>query len=155
MLARKISLSISIVLTVLLFLALIPLTVVLPDVVRQLIGIAEQLSFCTTPSVAAQGWILADAYSMVAVAFVALILLLLLLWTVWLGEVFTRKATQLLAAIAWCCFAECLLFSLLTGYFRLSLGVAFGVLLVGLCLRVVMHALEEATRIKTENDFTI
>ncbi|MBQ2734292.1 MAG: DUF2975 domain-containing protein [Clostridia bacterium] len=155
MLARKISLSISIVLTVLLFLALIPLTVVLPNVVRQLIGIADQLGFCSTPSALAQGWILADAYAMVAVAFVALILLLLLLWTVRRGEVFSRKATQLLAAIAWCCFAECLLFSLLTGYFTLSLGVAFGVLLVGLCLRVVMHALEEATRIKAENDFTI
>ena len=101
MLARKISLSISIVLTVLLFLALIPLTVVLPNVVRQLIGIADQLGFCSTPSALAQGWILADAYAMVAVAFVALILLLLLLWTVRRGEVFSRKATQLLAAIAW------------------------------------------------------
>ena len=152
---RKISIHVSLVFTVLLFAALCFLADFTPLVVTSLIDVTDNLGVRGRITEIERTRVLIDAYAMVAIAFVAVILLFCLLLAVRRGEVFSAKATRLLGAISWCCFAEGALFALLTAHFQLTLGVAFGVCLVGLCLRVVKNALEEATRIKAENDFTI
>jgi len=152
---RSFSINVSLFLTALFFLALCLLTYFIPPVVTSLINVTDNLGFRGSITETARTLVLIDAYAMVAVAFAAVILLFLLLLTVRRGEIFTAKATRLLGCISWCCFGEGLLFALLTVHFQLALGVAFGVCLVGLCLRVVKDALEEATRIKSENDLTV
>ena len=152
---RNISIHISLVLTALFFLALCLLACFAPLIVTSLIDATDHLGSRGSITDTERALVLADAYAMIAVAFVAVLLLFCLLLTVRRGETFSAKMTRLLGAISWCCFAEGGLFALLTVHFQLALGVVFGVCLVGLCLRVVKDALEEATRIKSENDFTI
>jgi O-antigen/teichoic acid export membrane protein len=102
-----------------------------------------------------RGLILADAYAMLTIAYLAVALLYLLVRTILRGEVFGKKTVRLLAAVSWCCFAEGALVVLLTVWFQLAAVVALAACFVGLCLRVVKNVIEEATRIKAENDFTI
>jgi len=93
---------------------------------------------------------------------IADILLIRLLGNVRRSEVFTASAVSKLRGISWCCFAECLI--LLgggVGFYRLFilphefLVVAFVAAFLGIVLRVVKNIIEEATAIKSENDFTI
>ena len=153
--SKKISTVISLVLTVLLFAALLFVTYWLPDVVTSMIDAKDNLGNRENITDTGRALILADAYAMVAVAFVAVALLALLLREVWCGKVFGKKATRLLAAVSWCCFAEGALVILVTVQFQLAAVASVAVCFVGLCLRVVKNVLEEAARIKAENDFTI
>lgn len=155
-LSGKISTVISLILTFLLLLALGYLTYWLPDVVTSMIDSADNhFDFREQITDTARAWILVDAYVMVAVAFVAVVLLFFLLRAVLREQIFTSLATRLLAAVSWCCFAEGLLVVLLGYYFQLAIAMAVAAFFVGLCLRVVKNVIEEATRIKSENDFTI
>ena len=151
----RISILISMCLTVLLFFALVFITWWLPEVVNACIDANDNLGSRGEITQTERQLVLADAYAMMAVAYLAVGLLFWLLRTVWRGQVFSRQATRILAAVSWCCFAEGLLFALLTPHFQLALCAAVAVCFIGLCLRVVKNALEEATRIKSENDFTI
>ena len=90
------------------------------------------------------------------------ILLIRLLGNVRRAEVFTSSAVSKLRGISWCCFAECLI--LLCGgigFYKLFilphafLIVAVVAAFLGIVLRVVKNVIEEATAIKSENDFTI
>ena len=66
---------------------------------------------------------------------------------------FERMACRLI--LSWCCFAEGVLAILLFVYFQLVICVTLAAFFLGLCLRVVKHVIEEAIRIKNENDYTI
>ncbi len=151
----RISILISMCLTVLLFFALVFITWWLPDVVTSLIDANDNLGSRGEITPMQRRLVLADAYVMMGVAYLAVGLLFALLLTVWKGEVFSSRATRFLSAVSWCCYAEGFLFALLTWHFQLALCAAVAVCFIGLCLRVVKNALEEATRIKSENDFTI
>lgn len=153
--SNKISTVISIVLTVLLLAALCVLVYWLPPVVNSMIDTADNIGNRAQITASQRVFVLTDAYVMVAVAFVAVILLFFLLREVLLERVFCVKTTRLIAAISWCCFAEGLLFLLIGVFFQLAFGAAIAAFFVGLCLRVVKNVIEEATRIKSENDFTI
>ena len=71
------------------------------------------------------------------------------------GDVFTQKSVSAIRAISWCCIAAGILFAALIPWFLLAAAVAFVAAFVGLCLRVVKNAFEEATEIKSENDLTV
>lgn len=99
--------------------------------------------------------VLVLAYALLSVVVLADLLLILLLRRVHRGLVFSRKSTDLVRGISWCCMllgAVCLGMS---RYFRLALVLAFAAVLLGICLRVVKNVLEEATEIKSENELTI
>ena len=100
-------------------------------------------------------WVLIDAYAMVFVAYVAVGLLFFLLRAVLREAVFSKTATNLLSAVSWCAFVEGILFLPLGIYFQLAFAAAVAAFFIGLCLRVVKNVIEEAARIKAENDFTI
>ena len=104
------------------------------------------------------GWrlfVLVDAYAMLLVAVAAVIILFFLLRVVYRHKVFTKGSTRLISAISWCCFAEGALGLLLVVWFQLVLCFTLAACFLGLCLRIVKHVIEEGTRIKSENDYTI
>lgn len=88
---------------------------------------------------------------------VADILLILLLRKVRQAQVFTPTAVALLRGISWCCFVECVILMakgcllVMPGIIIVAAVAAF----LGIVLRVVKNVIEEATAIKSENDFTI
>ena len=153
--SNKVSTVISLILTVLLLAALCALVFWLPMVVNSMIDTVDNIGNRAQITEGQRAFVLTDAYVMVTVAFVAVILLFFLLREILLERVFCSKTTRLIAAISWCCFAEGLLFLLIGIFFQLAFGVAIAACFVGLCLRVVKNVIEEATRIKSENDFTI
>ena len=160
--SNKLSTVISLCLTLILLAALCVLAVWLPMVVDSMIDVTDNIGNRGEITNPERVFVLADAYVMVAVAFVAVILLFFLLRAVLLERIFTESATRLIASISWCCFAECLI--LLgggVGFYkvfiipRAFLVVAFVAAFLGIVLRVVKNVIEEATAIKSENDFTI
>ncbi len=153
--SNRISILISMIMTALLFCALIFITWWLPEVVTSLINVNDNLGTRGEITPLHRQLILIDAYVMLGVAFLAVVLLFVLLLTVWKGAVFSSRATRTLSGISLCCYAEGVLFACLTYYFQLALCAAIAVSFIGLCLRVVKNVLEEAARIKSENDFTI
>ncbi len=153
--SNKASTMITIVISVLLLAALCVLAFWLPMVVESVINVPDNIGNRAEITDIQRTLVLIDAYAMLAGAVLAVILSLFLLREVMLGRVFSVRATRLIAAISWCCFAEGLLFLLLGVLFQLAIGAAVAACFVGFCLRVVKNVIEEATRIKAENDFTI
>ena len=153
--SNKVSTIISMILTVLLFLALCALAVCLPMVVNSMIDTADNIGNRASITAIQRALVLADAYAMVGVAFVAVVLLFLLLQKVWRGLVFSDATVRLISAVSLCCFGEALLFLLIGGVFQLAFGVAIAACCLGVCLCVVKNVIAEATRIKSENDYTI
>ena len=100
-------------------------------------------------------FILTVAYLILAVAAVCDTVLLTLLLAIRRGEVFCPSNVARIRAVSWGCIAASVLFAALTPSFYLSGAVAFIAFFVGLCLRVVKNAFEEAVALKEENDFTI
>ena len=153
--SNKTSTVSSIVFTFLMIVALIFLTWWLPDVVDSALNMEDNLGDRSTITETGRLWVLIDAYAMLAVAYVAVVLLFFLLRAVLREAVFSKTATSLLSAVSWCAFAEGLLFLPLGRWFQLAFAAAVAAFFIGLCLRVVKNVIEEAARIKAENDFTI
>ncbi len=135
--------------------SLVALACILPLVVESLCGTRDLLGDRANLSEEGQGFILAIAYGMLAVATAAIVLLLLLLSVIARGEVFSSRSLGLLSAVAACCFGEAALFLSLVYWFQLALGAAFAAAFVGLLLWVVRSVIAQANLIKAENDFTI
>ena len=83
------------------------------------------------------------------------VLLIRLLFLVKKGFVFTEKTVSLLKHISFLIMAVGLFFALLTPYFRMACAVGFVIVFVGVVVLVVRTVIDEAVRIKNENDFTI
>lgn len=153
--SNKASTVISIVFTFFMVGALIFLTWWLPDVVESALNMEDNLGNRSAITETGRLWVLIDAYAMVFVAYVAVGLLFFLLRAVLREAVFSKTATSLLSAVSWCAFVEGILFLPLGIYFQLAFAAAVAAFFIGLCLRVVKNVIEEAARIKAENDFTI
>ncbi len=151
----KHSLIVSIVFSLLCIAALVFIIYWLPEVVNSMIDTADHLGDRSEITETGRFWVLLDAYVMVGLALIAVFIILLLLRTVYSGAVFSKRATLLLNVLTGFCFVEGVLFALLTPVFQIALCVAIAAFLLGLLLRVVTHVIEEAIRIKNENDYTI
>ena len=116
---------------------------------RDLIGDRSQMT------TAERYTVLGITYAMVAVAAVAILLLMRLLRVVSHGKVFSAETTKLIDMVSLCCFGEGLLFAVTGIWFQLSFGVTMAVCFIGLCLRIVGNVINEACRMKAENDLTI
>ena len=88
-------------------------------------------------------------------AMIALICLHMLLVNIKREEVFIRKNVKLLRIISWCCFLVAFIMAFAIYYYLLFGLMAVAVAFIGLILRVVKNVIEEAVRLKDENDFTI
>ncbi len=127
----------------------------MPSLVEMLIRIPDNIGFRGEITQGSKVFIHILAYLALVGGMVADGLLVALLMRVRNGKVFTFQSVAIIRAVSWCCFFVCLVFGIIGIYFKLSFIVAFGVLLLGLCLRVMKNVLEEATEIKTENDLTV
>ena len=71
------------------------------------------------------------------------------------GKVFTDKSVALIRGVSWACYLLALSFIGIGFTYNVSFVAAFLAVFLGLCLRVVKNVLEEACRIKNENDLTV
>ncbi len=145
---NKTSCTISMVLSVLFFLALI-------GGAFALVPYLNAVDALGTMETGDRPVILGIGYAVLALAALTDGLLFALLLRVRKEAVFTAESVALLRGISWCCVAAGALFVWLGFYFLISYAVAFVALLVGLCLRVVKNVIAEATEIKSENDLTV
>ena len=94
-------------------------------------------------------------YLVLIPAFVADISLFLLLKNIKNERIFTPKSVTYLRTLSWCCMLAGLLFFILGFLYYMVFLIAFAAFFMGVILRVVKNVIEEATEIKSENDFTI
>ncbi len=149
---KNISVKISLVIAFLVLAALVAFAIVLPRLVDFYTSLRGRADFLTSIDKIAVKVML---YLILIPAFTADISLIALLRIVDRGDVFTLLSVRLLRIISYCCFAEVVLFTLISKYFILGLVVAFAALFLGIVLRVVKNVIEEAVAIKAENDFTV
>ncbi len=152
---KKYSLYLSLVLAVIFLIGCLGAAFILPRVANALLLVSSLIHGHSTPADLNLTVILVLTYAMLAIALLADVLLILLLLRVRRGLVFTRKSTDLVRGISWCCMLLALLCLGMGWFFRLALVLAFAGALLGICLRVVKNVLEEASEIKSENELTI
>lgn len=151
----KLSVSLSIALSVVFFAGCIAGAIAMPFLVEILTNIPDTAGVRDSIGPEGRMIIMLLAYLILIAALVGDILLFALLLRVYKGYVFTSASVALIRGVSWCCFLMCAAFFGLGIYFELSFIVAFSATFLGLCLRVVKNVIEEATEIKSENDFTI
>ena len=88
-------------------------------------------------------------------AALAVVSLLLLLRNVRDGKVFCEKSIRLLRNIAYAAFGFSAVIFVMCIWIPLFLLVAFASLALGMIIAVVRSVIEEGTRIKEENDYTV
>ncbi len=94
-------------------------------------------------------------YSALVPAFSAIVFLLSLLKKADGLSVFSEAALKDLNILSLCCFAEAVIFGVLTYFFYFSALIAFAAFFMGLLLKVVKNVIAYATELKSENDYTI
>ena len=141
---KKTSTMLSLVSTVVFFVGLIAAAVILPFYIR-LIAFPSGLD----------PFFYIIGYAVLLLAGIADWMLFQLLRLVRKGMIFTSGAVSLIRGISWCCIAAGILFAVLAFFFVICGAVAFTAVFVGLCIRVVKNAVEEAVEIKSENDLTV
>lgn len=152
--ARK-SIIISIVLTVIFMGVLVYGAFSIKDIVDVFILFENSVVKYRSIGDAGRIFILIAAYVILAIAMLADILMLLLLIEVREGRVFMEKSIAYVRYVSWCCLAIGLIFAVLGRFFMLMFVFGAVIIFLGLCLRVVKNALEEARALKSENDLTI
>jgi hypothetical protein len=146
---EKRSLTLSKVFTVLFIAALAAALVFAPRLVRWLIYYsvnAHSHQF---------GNFLITLYAGGAVLAVMLVCLYILLYNIGKGQVFTPKNISLLRGISWCCFVGGFICLVSAIYYLPWLAVALAAALMGLIVRVIKNMVQQALRLKEENDYTI
>lgn len=151
---KDVSVKISLAAAVIALVAIAAVTVALPFIVRY------YLTYVNTAYMKRFVPALIVLYSAMVPIAAADILLIRLLGFVKRAQVFTPSAVAALRGISWCCFAECFLLIcegcvLFAPFAPVICAVAFASAFLGIVLRVVKNVIEEATEIKSENDFTI
>ncbi len=151
----KISVMLSTVLSVALFIACIVGVFFMPQLSDMLIDARDSISVRDDLTDGDRVFVLVIAYSALAVMLIADIMLFMLLKNVRKSQVFTNGTVSLIRGVSWCCIALCAIFAALGYYFYLSFIVSFLAIFLGLCLRVVKNVIEEANELKAENDLTV
>lgn len=152
---KNISTFFSIAIAIVLMIICIGGLFVLPELTDKLIDTRDVIGNRNDVGAAGRSFIHVLAYAMLLLIMVADAFLFLLLRRVRAGLVFTAKSVVCVRGVSWCCILMCLVTCLLGIYFQLSFFIAFGLLFLGVCLRIVKSTIEEATEIKSENDLTV
>ena len=152
---RKASTILSLVLAILFLAGLIAFAVYLPKLVRVFIGLHDSIDGYTPVSPA--GHTLLPIFGYIGLALVAFadLLLFFLLRSIRKGRVFTPYCVALIRSLSWCLIAIGGGFFLVGFIFKISFVMTFVCVFIGICLRVVKNAFEEAVAIKEENELTI
>lgn len=153
--SRKWSITLSLSLSLLLFLVCIASFFIMSDLTDMLIDTEDNIGNRNEITEAGRAFVHVLAFSIPVVVLLADGLLFALLLRVRAGQVFTSVSVAFVRGVSWCCMLLAVVFCGLGIYFQLSFIVAFAALFLGLCLRVVKNVIEEATAIKSENDLTV
>ncbi len=151
----KVSILLSCVLCVLLFIGCIVAAVLLPFGVELL---ANERNGFLINGIITEGQrtgVMLFGYIGVAAIALAVGMLFALLIRVKGGKVFTDKSIALIRGVSWACYLLAIAFIGIGFTYNVSFVAAFLAVFLGLCLRVVKNVLEEACRIKDENDLTV
>lgn len=151
----KLSTILSLVLAILFLVGLVALAIGMPRLVRTLVELHDSIDGYAPVSPAGHTLLLILAYVGVAIVALADAILLLLLHSIRDGRVFTPYCVALLRSLSWCLIAFGGVFFAIGFVFRLAFIMAFVCVFIGICLRVVKNAFEEAVAIKEENELTI
>lgn len=146
---KKISKNLSVTLTQILLAALVislaAACFFLPSIYRMFYGNEQELFTVTICCI----------YFSAGPAFAAAGAIYKLLANIKKGNVFTVKNVSYIRFVSWCCFIETLIY-LILGFTRFgAFIIAFGAAFIWMILRVVKNVLDEATEIKSENEYTI
>ena len=152
---RKLSVYISLALTVLMFLSAVVFAFFLPSFTEYLIGIPDYTGERYSLARYQRVLIHISAYCELALMILGLGMLFALLILVLKEKVFTAAAVELIRYISWCLIFMGVILIALTFFFTLALPVGIAVLFVGLAVRVVKNVIEAAVCIKEENDLTV
>ena len=152
---RKLSVNISIAISVVLFLICIAGAFIMPSLTNILIDTKDNIGNRGDITAFGRVFVHVMAYLVLAAVMLADVLMFKLLFRVRKGEVFTDKSVALIRGVSWCCYLLCAAFCGIGIYFLLAFIVAFAALFLGTCLRVTKNVIEEATEIKSENDLTV
>ena len=152
---NKLSLYISLVLSITVFAVILSLCFFLPRYIEW--KCTNTLSMFTgdLPSLGEKIFIYCLSYLLLALAALEDGALIFLLLRIKEGLTFTDKTVKALKGISLLIMVIGALFVLLTPWFRMAFAVGLLVVFVGVVIGVVKTVLEEATAIKNENDFTI
>lgn len=153
--SSKASTTLSQILSVVFFVAIIFGAFLMPFFINMLVGTQEDTAQSSFFAAHEKEIILTLAYLVLALAMIADVFLFFLLRRVQRELVFTEKSVALIRSISWCTVAIGVLFFVLGYYFKLALVVAVAAVFLGLCLRVVKNVIEKASEIKRENDLTV
>ena len=155
----KLSITLSMTFAVALALVIIIAAVLLPSIVGYLVSIDNYIEGLLDArgdiSGGGQTFILAASYVLLAIALIADTMLFFLLVRVRRGLVFTDASVSLIRGVSWCCFFAGVTVFAMAGYFQVAYIIGCAAFFLGLCLHVVKNVIEEATRIKNENDLTV
>lgn len=151
----KLSVYLSMSLAVLLFAGCIYMAIILPAEVNLFINMPDHMGDRNEITSSGRALLVAVAYFALAAVMAADGMLFWLLMRVRKSLVFTAKSVALVRGVSWCCYALSLAAVVFGIYFQYAFAIAFAAAFLGLCLRVVKNVIEEATRIKSENDLTV
>ncbi len=153
--SKDLSLTLSLIISVLFFIACIAGLFVLPDLTEALINTPDNVGNRDNITDVGRVLVLLVAYCILLTFILADAFLFSILTRVKKGQVFSATTVALIRGVSWCCFLLCPFFAFLGVYFQLAFIVSFLAIFLGLCLRVVKNTIEEATEIKAENDLTV
>ena len=152
---NKLSLYISLVLSITVFAVILSLCFFLPRYIE--CKCTNTLSMFTgdLPTLSEKIFIYCLSYLLLALAALEDGALIFLLLRIKAGLTFTDKTVKALKGISLLIMVIGALFILLTPWFKMACAVGLLMVFVGVVIGVVKNVLEEATAIKNENDFTI
>ena len=152
---RKISVYISLVMTALLFTAVVVLAFFLPGFTDYLISLPDKTGERAVIQDYQVTLIHIASFCEVFLTLIGLGMLFALLILVKKEKVFTAQAVELIRYISWCLILMGIIFISLTYFFTLAAFAGVAVLFLGLTIRVVKNVIEAAVFIKEENDLTV
>lgn len=151
----KVSVILSMCLSVILFAGCIYFAFIIPNEVNTFIDLPDIMGNRNEITEVGRTILTVAAYLALGIVMLADALLFALLLRVRKGQVFTFTSVSLIRGVSWCCYLLSLAFCIAAIYFQYALAVVFLAAFLGLCLRVVKNVIEEATLIKKENDLTV
>lgn len=152
---RNASVTISLVMAVIFFFAVIAGMITAPKLVQLLIDTPDNFGNRGEISDGGRCYVLAATYAMLVIIAAADIMMFKILDNVRRSIVFTDGTVALIRYVSWCCIAVGILFFSIGVYFTLTIIAGFAAVFGGFCIRVVKNVIEEATAIKGENDLTV
>lgn len=149
---RNLSVAISIVMTVIMFVGVVILAFYAPSYLSFLLDEGGALGGVTPFQ---RAFVYIAVYAVAALMLSGLALLFALLLLVRKGKVFTPAAVELIRYISWCLILIGVILISLTFCSVAALFVGAAALFTGLTVRVVKNVIEAAVFLKEENDLTV